>query len=92
MAGFFPCVPAVIDCGTLCKWFVPLHCEFNVRSETLTAVWNYLFCPGSKQGKTLEVRVGGSIRRFFDVSEVSKDCNLTFGHSFPGVVLYSNWK
>lgn len=36
-----------------------------------------------KQGRTVEVRVGGSIRAFSDVSEVSKDCNLTFGQSLP---------
>lgn len=36
--------------------------------------------------------MGGPIRTFSDVSEVSKDCNLTFEHSFPGVVLYSNWE
>lgn len=40
----------------------------------------------------MEVRVGGPIRTFSDVSEVSEDCNLTFEHSFPGVVLYSNWE
>lgn len=31
----------------------------------------------------MEARGGGSIRTLSDVSEVSKDCNLTFGQSLP---------
>jgi hypothetical protein len=83
--------------GCTCLWaavapsldrFVSLHSKWvYCEIRELTAGWNYLFCSGRKQ-----VRVGGSIRTLSDVSEVSKDCNLTFGHSLPGVGVYSSWE